>query len=39
MIITTIKEQQRIAKAARKVGGYHKLIELAEQIKRERNTK
>lgn len=39
MIITTIEEQQKAAKAARKVGGYQKLVELSEQRIKERNKK
>lgn len=37
MIITTIEEQQKAAKAARKVGGYQKLVELSEKKKNDRN--
>lgn len=34
MIITTIEEQRRVYEAARKVGGYQKLIELSRMGKR-----
>lgn len=31
MIITTVQEQRKTGEAARKVGGYQKLIELSKQ--------